>query len=58
MKACGNGRGHVVEMTLQTGLCVGHWLSGVSTRVPWAGPGRAGPGQASMIFCGPGRMRA
>ena len=62
MKACGNGRGHVVEMTLQTGLCVGHWLSGVSTRVPWAGPGfndilRAGP-DAGLKLAGPGRARA
>ena len=27
-------------------------------RSPWAGPDRAGPGRASMIFSGPGRVRA
>ena len=40
----------------------------ISTRVlhgpglrPWAGPARspwAGPGRVSIIFCGPGRVRA
>ena len=68
----GAAAGEIRETTAGTALlllCVSWVLSkGVHIRVlhgpglgPRAGPARspwAGPGQDSMIFCGPGRVRA